>query len=375
MKMAASCIIGLLAGAVMASPKPFGKLSDGRETKLWRLTGEGGMIVDVTDYGGRIVRVYAPDRHGNLADVTLGWNTAEEYEKFGYSMGTLIGRYGNRIADGKFTLDGKTYTLVCNETSPAPRNCNLHGGPDGWANRIWDVSATKFEGNPALKLKLVSEDGDQGFPGKVEISVTYAVTPDNVLVIDYDAVTDKPTVINPTHHGYWNLAGEASGNVLSQQLMIFADEYTSITPGLIPVKNVPVKGTPFDFTSLRRIDALQETMKKDASLAPTDYWYDHNFMLRGKNGELKQACTMYDPVSGREMQIWTTEPAMQMYGAQNMDGTHPAKRPGSFYPAFAGMALETQHCPDSPNHPEFPSTTLRPGERFTSRTEYRFTTR
>ena len=375
MKTAASCVLGLLAGAVIAAPKDFGKLSDGREAKVWRIVGEGGLVVDVTDYGGRIVRVYAPDRHGNLDDVALGWNTAAEYEKYGYSMGTLIGRYGNRIADGKFVLDGKTYELECNETSPAPRHCNLHGGPKGWDSCLWKVRETKFEGAPALELVLESPDGDQGFPGKVTMKVVYAVTADNKLVVTYEATTDKPTVLNPTHHGYWNLAGEASGNVLSQELEICADEYSEITDGLIPVRNAPVKGTVFDFTAMRRIDALKPRMDADEKLAPTTHWYDHNFMLRGAVGEMKRACTMRDGVSGREMQVWTTEPAMQMYGAQNMDGTLPAKRAGAMYPQYAGMALETQHCPDSPNHPEFPSTVLRPGETFRSRTEYRFSAR
>ncbi len=375
MKTAASCVLGLLAGAVIAAPKDFGKLSDGREAKVWRIVGEGGLVVDVTDYGGRIVRVYAPDRHGNLDDVALGWNTAAEYEKYGYSMGTLIGRYGNRIADGKFVLDGKTYELECNETSPAPRHCNLHGGPKGWDSCLWKVRETKFEGAPALELVLESPDGDQGFPGKVTMKVVYAVTADNKLVVTYEATTDKPTVLNPTHHGYWNLAGEASGNVLSQELEICADEYSEITDGLIPVRNVPVKGTVFDFTAMRRIDALKARMDADEKLAPTTHWYDHNFMLRGAVGEMKRACTMRDGVSGRELQVWTTEPAMQMYGAQNMDGTLPAKRAGAMYPQYAGMALETQHCPDSPNHPEFPSTVLRPGETFRSRTEYRFSAR
>ena len=375
MKTAASCVLGLLAGAVIAAPRDFGKLSDGREAKVWRIIGEGGLVVDVTDYGGRIVRVYAPDRFGNLADVALGWNTAAEYEKYGYSMGTLIGRYGNRIADGKFVLDGKTYELECNETSPAPRHCNLHGGPKGWDSCLWKVRETKLDGAPALELALESPDGDQGFPGKVTMKVVYAVTADNKLVVTYEATTDKPTVLNPTHHGYWNLAGEASGNVLSQELEICADEYSEITDGLIPVRNAPVKGTVFDFTSMRRIDALKARMDADEKLAPTTHWYDHNFMLRGAVGEMKRACTMRDAVSGREMQVWTTEPAMQMYGAQNMDGTLPAKRAGAMYPQYAGMALETQHCPDSPNHPEFPSTVLRPGETFRSRTEYRFSAR
>ena len=372
MKTAASCVLGLLAGAVIAAPRDFGKLSDGREAKVWRIIGEGGLVVDVTDYGGRIVRVYAPDRHGNLDDVALGWNTAAEYEKYGYSMGTLIGRYGNRIADGKFVLDGKTYELECNETSPAPRHCNLHGGPKGWDSCLWKVRETKLDGAPAIELVLESPDGDQGFPGKVTMKVVYAVTADNKLVVTYEATTDKPTVLNPTHHGYWNLAGEASGDVLSQKLQIFADQYSQTDAGLIPTKNASVKGTGFDFTESRAIGAQAGWMAKQPELAAMDNWYDHNFVLRGRLGELHPAATMRDPVSGRRMDIWTTEPCMQMYGAQNMNGTLPAKAAGRKYPQYAGVALETQHYPDSPNRPDFPSTVLRPGETFRSHTEYRF---
>ena len=351
--------------------KSFGKLSDGREAKIWRLQGHGGLVLDVTDYGGRLVRCYAPDKFGNLADVTLGWNTAAEYEKNGFSMGTLIGRFGNRIADGKFTLDGKEIQLTCNETGKG-RHCNLHGGPKGWDSRIWDAKPFRLGPVVGLKLTLVSEDGDQGFPGKVEMTVTYKVLQNNVWTIDYEAKTDKPTVINPTHHSYWNMAGESSGNVLKQELQVFADEYTQTTTGLIPTKNVSVKGTGFDFTTLRPIGAQADWMAKEEALKPMDNWYDHNFMLRGKAGELHQAATMRDPVSGRKLEIWTTEPAMQMYGAQNMNGTLAGKASGCKYPQFAGVALETQHCPDSPNHPEFPSTVLRPGETFKSHTEYRF---
>ena len=218
----------------------------------------------------------------------------------------------------------------------------------------------------------MSKDGEMGFPGKVTVKVTYTITKDKVLAVDYEATTDKPTVINPTHHGYWNLAGEASGDVLGQELQVFADEYTKTDPGLVPTTNAPVKGTGFDFTELRAIGAKAKWMASTAWLKAMDNWYDHNFFLRGKAGELRQAATMRDPVSGRRMEVWTTEPCMQMYGAQNMDGTMPAKEAGKKLVKCAGMALETQHAPDSPNHPEFPSTVLRPGETFRSRTEYRF---
>ena len=355
--------------------KPFGKLADGTETTIYRLKGLGGIILDITDYGGRLVRCYAPDKYGNLADVTLGWNTPGEYEKLGFSMGTLIGRYGNRIADGKFKLDGQEYQLPINEdkkTETTQRHCNLHGGPEGWDKKVWKARPLRMGPIQGLELTYVSKDGEMGFPGTVTCKVTYKVLPNNVWTIDYEATTDKTTVINPTHHSYWNLAGESSGNVLKQELQIFADEYTQTTPGLIPTKNAPVKGTGFDFTELRPIGAKADLMKADKSLAAMDNWYDHNFVLRGEAGKLKQAVKMRDPASGRTMEIWTTEPCMQMYGAQNMTDAVPAKAAGRHLCQFAGVALETQHAPDSPNRPDFPSTVLKPGDTFKSHTEYRF---
>ena len=349
----------------------FGKLANGTETKIYRLRGAGGLILDISDYGGRLVRCYAPDRHGNLADVTLGWNTAAEYEKYGFSMGTLIGRYGNRIADGKFTLDGMEYQLPVNENKNA-RHCNLHGGPEGWDKKVWAVKPLRMGPVQGLELSYVSKDGEMGFPGTVTCKVIYKVLPNNVWTVEYEATTDKPTVLNLTHHSYWNLAGESSGNVLDQELKIFADKYTQTTAGLIPVKDAPVAGTGFDFTEMRKIGAKADLMKADASLAPMDNWYDHNFVLRGENGKLKDAAFMRDPVSGRTLLIKTTEPCMQMYGAQNMTSGLPAKTSGKNLCQYAGVALETQHYPDSPNHPEFPSTVLRPGETFKSKTEYHF---
>ena len=358
---------GMMRGRV----SDFGKLADGRETKVYRLRGLGGLIIDVSNYGGRLVRCYAPDKYGNLADVTLGWNSAAEYEKYGFSAGTLIGRYGNRIAHGKFTLDGKEYQLPINENK-AKRHCNLHGGPQGWDKQIWEVKPLRLGPVQGLELTYVSKDGEMGFPGTVTCKVTYKVMPNNVWTVEYEATTDKPTVLNLTHHSYWNLAGESSGNVLNQELKIFADKYTQTNEGLIPTKDAPVAGTGFDFTELRAIGAKADLMKADSALAPMDNWYDHNFVLRGENGKLKDAAFMRDPVSGRTLLIKTTEPCMQMYGAQNMNGDLPAKTPGKKLCQFAGVALETQHYPDSPNHPEFPSTVLRPGETFRSRTEYHF---
>ena len=361
-----------------ATAKPFGKLADGRETKIWRLqNASGGLILDVTDYGGRVVRVYTQDKFGNLADITLGFNCASDYEKYGMSMGTLIGRFGNRIKDGKFTLDGKEYELSVNETTPEPRHCTLHGGVSGWDKKIWNVKP--FRSGPAVGLELTceSEDGEMGFPGKMSCKVVYTVLPDNRWRIDYEATTDKPTVVNLTHHSYWNLAGEASGSVLGQELQIFADRYTKTDDGLIPTGHEPVKDTGFDFTELRRVDAKADWMKAQDWLKCTGNWYDHNFVLRGKAGELKQAVLMKDPVSGRKMEIWTTEPCIQMYGAQNASESIPAKYAGRTLTACCGLALETQHAPDSPNHEpddDWPTTVLRPGETFRSTTEYRFGT-
>lgn len=361
-----------LRGPIMRSKViPFGKLKDGTPVKIYRLQGAGGLILDISDYGGRLVRCYAPDKFGNLADVTLGWNTPGEYETLGFSMGTLIGRFGNRIADGKFKIDDKEYQLPINEDKAA-RHCNLHGGPEGWDKKVWKARPLNRGPIQGLELTYVSKDGEMGFPGTVTCKVTYLVRPNNVWSIDYEATTDKPTILNLTHHSYWNLAGESSGNVLNQELQIFADQYTQTTAGLIPTVNAPVKGTGFDFTELRPIGAKADLMKADAALAPMDNWYDHNFVLRGKTGELKPACKMRDPVSGRTLEIWTTEPGMQMYGAQNMTDKVPAKAAGKNLCQFAGVALETQHFPDSPNHPDFPSTVLRPGETFKSHTEYRF---
>jgi len=357
--------------------QPFGVTAAGEKVSLYVLEGAGGLKVEITDFGGRLVRCWAPDKNGKRTDVTLGWKTVAEYEKNGFSMGTLIGRFGNRIKDGRFTLDGKTYQLPVNETTPAPRHCNLHGGPKGWDTKVWKARPFLEQTDasvcvPGLELTLVSPDGDMGFPGTVTCKVTYRVLPDNTWQIDYEATTDKPTVINLTHHSYWNMAGEASGNVLGQELKVFADLYTKTDDGLIPLANVPVKGTGFDFTELRPIGAKADWMKACAAITCTGNWYDHNFVLRGKAGELKPAATMRDPVSGRTLEIFTTEPCMQMYGAQNMDGTLAAKAAGKTYPQYAGVALETQHAPDSPNHPEFPSTVLRPGETFRSTTLYRF---
>ncbi len=370
---------GLLAGCCCKEcseikVEPFGTTKFGEKASLYTMTGKDGLKLVISDFGGRLVKCFAPDKNGAFEDVTLGWNSVAEYEKLGFSMSTLIGRYGNRIADGKFTLDGKVIQLPINEKT-ATRNCNLHGGPDGWDSKVWKAKPFVKGDVKGLELVYVSKDGEMGFPGTVTAKVTYSLLPGNVWRIDYEATTDKPTVINPTHHSYWNLAGESSGTVLNQNLKINADFYTQTTAGLIPTKDAPVKDTGFDFTTSRPIGAKADWMAAQEFLKPMDNWYDHNFVLRGKTGEMKLAAEMHDPVSGRVLEVWTTEPCMQMYGAQNMTTKLPAKAPGKTLCQFAGVALETQHYPDSPNRPDFPTTVLRPGETFRSTTEYRFKTR
>lgn len=381
-------LIGLLAGCSVSestvtyappAAEPWGKTAAGEEAHLFTLKGQDGLELVVSDFGGRLVKCLVPGKDGEKTDVTPGWDTVGEYETLGFSMGTLIGRFGNRIKDGRFTLDGQEYQLPLNEIKPAPRNCNLHSGPVGWDAKVWKAEPFVEQDDPAkcvqgVAFTLVSPDGDMGFPGTVTAKVTYRVLPGNIWRIDYEATTDKPTVVNLTHHSYWNMAGCHSGNVLGQYLKINADAYTQTDAGLIPTKDAPVKGTGFDFTKLRPLGAKMDWMKAQPELAAMDNWYDHNFVLNGKVGEMKLAAEMVDPASGRALEIWTTEPCMQMYGAQNMTDELPGKD-GKKLCQFAAVALETQHYPDSPNHPEFPTTVLRPGETFKSTTEYRFTTK
>ena len=373
-KLSFLALAALMAGCCCntGDVKPFGTTKSGENASLYTLKSPDGLTLEITDFGGRLVRCWAPNREGKIADVTLGWNTVGEYEALGFSMGTLIGRYGNRIADGKFTLDGKEWQLPINETNPVPRHCNIHGGPVGWDAKVW--KASEYDGK-RLVLTLVSPDGDMGFPGTVTMKVTYTVLPQNIWRVEYEATTDKPTVVNPTHHSYWNLAGEASGNVLDQLLMVNADKYSQTDAGLIPTKDAAVDGTGFDFRKARPIGSMAAWMAAQESLKPMGNWYDHNFVLNGKVGEMKLAAEMSDPKSGRVLEVMTTEPCMQMYGAQNMTTELPAKEKGKTLCQFAGVALETQHYPDSPNRPDFPSTVLRPGETFRSVTEYRFKTR
>jgi aldose 1-epimerase len=342
----------------------FGNTKEGLPVQLYTLTNKNGLVVKIMNFGGIITETHVPDRDGKMADVTLGFDNFASYEKGHPFFGALAGRYANRIAKGKFSLDGKEYTLAVNNG----RN-HLHGGNKGFDKCIWGAVPMEVNGDPSVELSLVSPDGDEGYPGKLDVKVVYTLTKDNQLVIDYTAKTDKPTVLNLTNHNYWNLAGEGNGDVLGQELTINGDQYTPTDPTQIPTGEIKnVKGTPFDFTTAHTIG------ERVAQTEGSPNGYDHNFLLKGGLTEKpKLAARVKEPKSGRVMEVWTTEPAVQLYTANHLDGkiTGKAGRP---YVKHGALCLETQHYPDSPNHEKFPSTVLRPGETFHSRTSYKFLT-
>jgi len=317
------------------------------------------------------VRLFTPDRTGQFADITMGFNDVAGYEQQDPYFGSLIGRFGNRIANGKFTLDGTTYTLPTNNV-PGGMPCSLHGGTLGFDAKVWHAEPMTDGQTVGLKLTLTSPDGDQGYPGTLNVTVHYWLTPANVWRIEYEATTDKATPINLTQHLYFNFKGEAEGDILDHELTLFADRMTPVTAGLIPTGAlVPVKGTPFDFTTPRvigsRIGADDEQLRFGGG-------YDHNWILNDASGKLQKAAALSEKSTGRYMEVWTTEPAIQFYCGNFMTDAIPGKR-GRNLCHRGGLALETQHSPDSPNQPNFPSTILRPGAIYKSVTEYRFGTR
>ena len=349
--------------------KPFGKTKDGQLVHQYTLTGAGGVAMDVIDYGGKIVRLYTLDRTGKAIDITAGFNDVAGYETYDSYFGSLIGRYGNRIANGKFTLDGKTYTLPTNNV-PNGIPCSLHGGTKGFDAVVWQAEPLTEGKTVGLKLSMTSPDGDQGYPGTLKIQVTYRLTPENVWRIEYNATTDKATPINLTQHLYFNFKGEASGDILDHELTLFSEKITPVDKGLIPTgKLASVKGTPFDFTTPHvigeRINAKNEQLEFGGG-------YDHNWILDNPNGKLLKAAALFEKTTGRYMEVWTTEPAIQFYCGNFMTDKMPSKTKGKNICYRGGLALETQHSPDSPNQPNFPSTILRPGAVYKTTTEYRF---
>ncbi|WP_077032609.1 aldose epimerase family protein [Pelomonas sp. KK5] len=340
----------------------YGTLPDGRPVHEYTLDNGRGLTLRAIEYGGIITELNVPDAKGQGANVILGFATLDDYvARNDPYFGALVGRYANRIANGRFTLDGEPYLLAQND---GPNS--LHGGPRGFSRRLWTVDAAN---DTELRLSLVSEDGDEHFPGRLEVKVRYALTAEQAFVIDYEARADAPTPINLTHHNYFNLRG--SGSALDHELTLACSRFLTTGPGLIPNGIAAVPGTPFDFRGPQRIGA--RICEGDAQLLAA-HGYDHCFILDAADAQRPMPCaTLRDPASGRTMDVLTTEPAVQFYSGNFLDGSLRGSG-GQAYRQGDGVCLETQHYPDSPNHPEYPSTVLRPGETYKSTTVHRFRT-
>ncbi len=345
--------------------EPFGKTAEGAPVDLFTLSNSRGLRVAITNYGGIIVSLFTPDREGRPGDIVLGFDRLEDYLKGHPYFGAIIGRYGNRIAGGRFVLDGVEYKLARNNGEN-----HLHGGLVGFDKKVWRPRDWSDAEGEHLELRYTSPDGEEGYPGNLQVTVTYTLNEQNQLRIDYFASTDKPTVVNLTNHSYFNLAGE--GDILGHVLRINADHFTPVDAGLIPTGELrPVKGTPFDFTEPVAIGARIE---QDDEQLRFGRGYDHNFVLRGGGGSLAEAAEVYEPKTGRVLRVFTTEPGMQFYTGNFLDGSLKGKY-GRIYARRTGFCLETQHFPDSPNKPQFPSTVLRPGQTYRSTTIFEFSAR
>jgi len=358
-------VAGLRAEAKSKMQKQsFGKTEDGQQTDLYILTNKNGMEAAITNYGGTVVFLKVPDRNGKFEDVVLGYDKLDDYAAGKAYFGAIIGRYANRIAHAKFTLDGATYTLAKNDGEN-----HLHGG---FNKRVWTAKDASSGSGQALELTYLSKDGEEGFPGNLSVTVVYTLTDQNELKIDYSATTDKDTVLNLTNHCYFNLAGQGNGDIVQHQLMIRADRFTSVDASLIPTGELrSVKGTPFDFTNATVIGAR---IDQDDPQLKLGRGYDHNWVLNsGTAGSLSLAAQAYEPRSGRVLEVWTTEPGLQFYTGNFLDGIRG--KAGKVYNRRYAFCLETQHFPDSPNHPDFPSTVLKPGQRYRSTSVYKFSTK
>ena len=341
----------------------------GLPVDLYTLTNNNGMVMKITTYGGTITELHVPDRDGQMGDVVLGFDNlagyiSPEYEKSNPNFGAIIGRYGNRIAKGKFSLDGVDYTLAINNGEN-----HLHGGNIGFNRVVWAAKPIESAGGNSLELTYTCKDMEEGYPGNLQVTVTYTLTDANELKIDYRAVTDKATPCNLTNHSYFNLSAGKHPDIARHELTIFADKYTEVDGGLIPTGNLPdVAGTPMDFTTPHQVG---ERIDADFEQLIHGGGYDHNWVLRNSNGSLALAATVYEPESGRFMEVLTTEPGIQFYAGNFLDGALTGKN-NTRYMKRAGLCLETQHFPDSPNQPSFPSTILQPDQTYQTQTIYRF---
>ena len=339
----------------------FGKV-DGTPVALYTLTNDRGMQAQITNYGGIVVSLRAPDRQGKFGDVVLGYDNLEGYVKQNPFFGCLVGRYANRIAKGKFTLDGKQYTLVQNNGEN-----HLHGGTKGFDKRVWAAREVRGKDGVGLTLTYVSKDGEEGYPGNLSVTVTYTLTNNNEFKIDYAATTDKNTIINLTNHSYFNLAG--TGDVLGHEIMLNADQFTPVDKTLIPTGELGrVAGTPMDFMKSTAIGARINHEHEQIQFGGG---YDHNWVLNKTDGPLGLAARVYEPTTGRVMEVYTTQPGVQFYTGNFLDGSITGKG-GQVYNKRYGFCLETQHFPDSPNKPDFPSVILKPKEKYMQTTIYKF---
>jgi aldose 1-epimerase len=360
--------MGLVSAADSSITKSsYGTTADGQEVDEYTLTNANGMEVKIITYGGIITSVRVPDRNGNLANVVLGFDTLADYETKNPYFGGIIGRYGNRIANAAFSLDGEDYTLAANN---GPNT--LHGGVKGFDKQVWTAKEADGESGVGLELTYLSPDGEEGYPGNLSVTVLYTLTEDNGIRMDYTATTDKATVVNLTNHSYFNLAGNGAGAIYDHILQIDADAYTPVDATLIPTGEVAdVEGTPFDFRAPKRIGTGIRSGDEQIVLGRG---YDHNFVLsREEDGALELGARVYEPISGRGLEVWTTEPGIQFYTGNFLDGTLVGSS-GGMYRQGDAFCLETQHFPDSPNQAEFPSTTLMPGDTYQTTTIYKFTT-
>src|SRR2546423_2058893 len=352
------------AGGGGGGGEPFGKTDRGEAVSVYTLKNAHGVTVRVMDYGGIILSLLVPDRSGRFEDVVLGYDSLAGYLRSSPYFGALIGRYGNRIAHGRFTLDGKTYTLAQNN---GPNH--LHGGVRGFDKVVWAVTPFEHPDSVGLVLRYTSPDGEEGYPGTLRTTVTYTLTSRDELIFDYFATTDRATPVNLTQHSYFNLAGDSKGDILGHVVTLNADHFTPVDSTLIPTGELKsVAGTPFDFRKPTPIGARIDQDDVQLRYGPG---YDHNFVLNKGGNELTLAAHVYEPTTGRVMEISTTEPGLQFYSGNFLDGTLRGKN-GVVYRHRYGFAMETQHFPDSPNKPAFPSTILRPGDQYRSRTVYRF---
>lgn len=362
-------IVLFASGLVVQARTPlrkdaFGKLADGRAVDIYTLTNRNGVEVRITNYGAAIVSLKVPDRAGKFEDVVLGYDSLDGYLANSPYMGVVVGRYANRIAKGRFSLNGVEFKLAVNNGEN-----HLHGGIVGFDKVLWDESPAKGIKGAALRLSYVSVDGEEGYPGKLTVRVVYTLTDTNELRVAYQATTDKDTVVNLTQHSYFNLSGQGNGDILGHQLQINAGRFTPTDAGAIPTGELrAVRGTPFDFTTPMSIGARINESDEQLVLGKG---YDHNFVLNGQNGTLRRAARALDPATGRVMEVWTTEPGVQLYTGNYLDGSKIGKE-GKAYKRRYGFCLETQHFPDSPHQPKFPTTVLRRGAAFRTTTVFKF---